>query len=77
MMTAKQIKDRINEFCCCFEFEYKGKRGGVDPISRERFEVFYGGEGETVDSIDKVMKTPFIDGKRIEDVLGDLEIIAI
>lgn len=76
-MTVQQVRDRINEIVTCFEFEYKGKRGGVDPFSKNNFDIFYGDELETVDSIDKVMETPFIDGKRIEDILDELYIIAI
>lgn len=76
-MTAEQVKNRINEFACCFQFEYKGKSGGVDPFNRNHFDIFYGDELETVDSIEKVMETPFIDGRRIEDVLDELDIIAI
>ena len=76
-MTIQQVRDRLNEIVTCFEFEYKGKSGGVDPFNKHQFDIFYGDELETVDSIDKVMETPFIDGKRIEDVLNELEIISI
>ena len=40
-MTVQQVRDRINEIVTCFEFEYKGKRGGVDPFSKNNFDIFY------------------------------------
>ena len=76
-MTEKQIRDRINEIACCFEFKYEGKTGGVDPMSESEFWCFYDGETQIIDSIDKVMETPFINGKCIGEVLGKLYIIAI
>lgn len=74
-MKVGTLKKRLSEFVTCFEFEYKGKRGGIDPFRPDYFTIFYDGETEDVDSIDKVFDTPFIDGKKLGDVLNDLDII--
>ena len=74
-MKVETLRKRLSDIVTCFEFEYKGKRGGVDPFSADRFAIFYNDESEYVDSIDKVFDTPFIDGKKLGDVLNDLDII--
>ena len=77
MMTEKQIRDRVNEIACCFQFEYNGKDGGIDPMSETEFWCYYDGENQTVDSIDKAMNMPFVKGKRIGEILDKIDIISI
>lgn len=78
-MTAETIKNRINEMCTLFGFEYNGKEGNVDPChdfekKQDNFLLFFNGEEQTVHDIDSVMNTPFIDGHSLNEVAGQLEI---
>lgn len=79
-MTADKIKDRISEMCTLFGFEYNGKEGNVDPYylpetQSNEFLLFFDGEEQTVYSIDEVMNTPFVDGKTLNEVADELEIV--
>lgn len=78
-MTADNIRMRIKDCVTLFEFEYNGKRGGVDPYylpETESYEylLFYGDDDITVFSIDDVMNTPFIDGKSLWNLSDKLSI---
>lgn len=73
-MTPDKIKNRLLEFCTLIGFDYKGKRGGVDPFNPHEFDIFYGDEMLTVSSIEEVMTTPLFDGKSLNDIYNDIEI---
>ena len=57
-----------------FEFTYNGKDGNIDPCySPEKgneFLLFYDGKEQTVDSVEKAMSMPFIEGKSLNEI-GD------
>lgn len=72
-MTVEEIKDRINELANAFVFDYNNKPCGVDPFSENDFDMWYGDDDISVDSIDKVMNTPFFDGKPLKDIVDDIE----
>lgn len=72
-VMAKKIKDRINEICTGFSFDYKGRRWFIDPYSRSDFAMWECDNDSDeayirVDSIDKVMDTPFFDGKSLNEI---------
>ena len=78
-MTADKIKARIGEMCTLFGFEYNGKDGNVDPYylpetGEDSFLLFFDGNEQTVDNLDAVMNTPFIDGKTLREVSDKLVI---
>lgn len=73
-LTADNIKNRINEICTLFGFEYNGIRGYVDPFSETSFDLFYDGKTTQANSIDEVMSTPFFDGKALNDICDKIEI---
>lgn len=75
-MTTEEIRHRISEICTLFGFEYNGKVGDVDPFSETDFDLTYDGETIKVDSIDKVMETPFFDGKSLAEIVSEIDIIA-
>lgn len=79
-MTAMDIKARIGEMCTLFGFEYHGKIGNVDPCyvpgEGDTFLLFFDGEEQTVSNLDDVMKTPFVDGKNLTEIAGEIEITA-
>lgn len=74
-MTADKIKTRINEIASHFTFEYKGKNAGVDPFSKDDFDMWFGDELINVKSIDEVMNDKFFDGKSLTEIADEIEII--
>ena len=73
-MKKEDIKNRINEFCTLFGFEYNGKNGDVDHFSENEFNLTFDGETITVHSIAEVMETPFFDGKCLNDICDEINI---
>ena len=54
-------------------FIYNGKDCGIDPMSITEFDMQYGEDFITVNSIDKVMNTALFDGKTLSDIIDDVE----
>ena len=87
-MTTKKIKARLAEMATLFEFTYDGKDGNIDPcyspVRRDvprgeygkgnEFLLFYNGEEQTVDSVEKAMTTPFIEGKCLNEMYDKITI---
>lgn len=73
-MTAKEIRDRLNEMVSHITFEYKGKPCGVDPLSQTHYEIWYGDVDMVATSLDEVMTTPFFDGKSLSEIAEEIEI---
>lgn len=67
-MTIAEVKNYLAKLTSHVLFEYKGKSCGVDPLSRNQFNMWYGSEGTTVSSIDEVMTTKFFDGKSLKEI---------
>lgn len=72
--TAKQIKDRLLEFCCLMSFTYHGLDCDIDPFNPTHFHVTCNGVENDVDSIDKVMGDPLFDGQCLNDIAEEIEI---
>jgi hypothetical protein len=72
-MTAKGLRDRINSICTHVLFDYNGKECGVDPFDEKRFDMWCGDKFMEAHSIDEVMKTPFFEGKALEDIIDQLK----
>ena len=72
VLVIDELKKRLSEVQSCFEFDYNGKHGGINPIRADKIEVYYGGKSEYADSIDKAIDTPFVDGKKLEEIVNDL-----
>lgn len=74
-MTADDVKNRLEEICNCFQFEFNGKPCGVDPFSREDFDVWCGEDFMKATSIEEVMGIKFFDGKALNEIVNEIEII--
>lgn len=53
-------------------FCYNGYDCGIDPLAKDEFNMWYGTDEMTVDSIDKVMDINFFDGKSLKDIWSDI-----
>ena len=74
-MNVQKIKNQIKEIGSHFLFEYNGKSCGVDPFSENDFDIWYGDNLKSVQSIDEVMNDKFFDGKSLTEIAN--EIVAI
>ncbi|MBM6762141.1 hypothetical protein [Megamonas hypermegale] len=64
------IKNRINELCNAFVFEYNNKLCGIDPLNRNKFNMWYGeNDVMTAKNIDEVMQTPFFNGMSLTNLI--------
>lgn len=72
-MKLNDLKTRIYSLVSHVLFDYSGKPCGVDPLNHSHYDMWYGDEAITVDSIDSVMTTPFFDGKSLTQIFDDIE----
>lgn len=71
-MNALDLKKWINSLTQDITFQYKGKTGSICPFSPTDISLSYDGEEISVDSVDKAMKIPFINGKSLEGLCQQL-----
>lgn len=71
-MRDFNIKEYLGNLTSHVTFEYNGYSCGVDPIAIDWFDMWYGDENITVDSIEAVMTTKLFNGKALEDILDDV-----
>lgn len=71
-MRDFNIREYLGNLTSHVTFEYNGYSCGVDPLALDSFDMWYGDENITVDSIEAVMKTKFFNGKALEDILDDV-----
>lgn len=55
-------------------FEYKGKSCGVDPLTKNLFNIWFGNELISAYSIEEVMGLIFFDGKSLNDIAEEIEV---
>lgn len=70
-MTNNEIREHLDNLIGAITFEYNGYSWRIDPISTDEFDMWYGDETITVNSVDEVMETDFFDGKTLESILDD------
>lgn len=71
-MTDFNIKEYLGNLTSHITFEYHGYSCGIDPLSLNQFDMWYGGQNMTAHSIEEVMTTKFFDGSSLEDILDDI-----
>ncbi|NLK39818.1 MAG: hypothetical protein GX303_06210 [Clostridiales bacterium] len=74
-MTVDSVKRRIGSLISHFTFDYAGMNCGVDPISSTHFDMWCEDDFITVDSIDRVMDTPFFNGKPLKSIVQNIIVI--
>lgn len=70
-MTSNDIREHLENLIGAITFEYNGYSCGIDPLGIDKFEMWYGDESITLESVDAVMTTKFFDGNSLEDILED------
>ena len=71
-MSIKQLREHLSSLTGHVTFEYNGYSCGIDPLSSDTFDMWYGKNDITVHSIDEVMGNKFFDGKPLNDILENI-----
>lgn len=71
-MTLKEAKEYISKLIGHILFDYNEKSCGIDPISRNEIDMWYGDECVTLNSIDSVIRHKLFDGKALSDIWDDI-----
>lgn len=71
-MTINQFIKHIENLVGCVCFEYRSKPCGIDPLSRNKYEMWYGKECFTASTVDEVMTVKFYDGKSLTAIWDDI-----
>lgn len=72
-MTAEDIREHLGNLIGAITFEYNGKNCGIDPLSLNRFVMWYGDDETVAESVDEVMSIDFFFGNCLEEILEDAE----
>lgn len=72
-MSLQKLRDRIDEICTHVLFDYNGKTCGVDPISQQHFDMWYGDAYAAASSIDEVFSLPLFDGKSLTQIYDSIQ----
>jgi len=73
-MTYQEFLDILLDHYDDYEFEYRGKRGAICMFENEII-AGYGGSEIRFNNLGEVLKTPFVDGKLLKDVVKELIIV--
>ena len=72
-MKFKEVKNDLASIVNYATFYYNGKLSGIDPISKEHFNLWYGPDKTyTAKSIDEAMEYPLFDGKSFFEIFDDI-----
>ena len=71
-MTILELKNYLTNLIGHVTFEYNGYSCGIDPLSLNKFDIWYGNDAVTVNSIEKVMNEPLFNGKSMKDIWDDI-----
>lgn len=73
-MKRHDLMELISSLEQDVEFSYNGVFGTICPFSRDDISLTYNGKTVDVDSVEKAMSEPFIDGRSLSDLCEELEI---
>lgn len=72
-MKTTALKNRIALLETHILFDYNGKSCGIDPITLNQIDLWYGDNAVTVNSVDNAMQTPLFDGKSLADICDSIQ----
>lgn len=76
-MTLEEFVRNLTEEYGTAEFEYNGKRCGVEPESPDSstpYTMWYGDAWEDYDDIDELLSDGFFDGKSLRDIFSSIDV---
>ena len=71
-MTISKTIEHLSVLTSHITFKYKGKDCGIDPLSHNRFDMWYGHANITAKSVDEVFNVKFFDDKSLTDIWDDV-----
>lgn len=71
-MTLDSFKHHISDLIVSVNFDYNGYSCGVDPLGGSKYNMWYGDNDVTVDSVENVLNAKIFDGKSLIDIWDDL-----
>lgn len=79
MNNLDSIRTAVIDNATLCEFSYNGKQGNIDPGyvpgDPDSFLLWYAGKEQIVHSFDELLKTPFFNGKSLQEIAGQLTAI--
>ena len=75
-MTAKDLKSRVDSLTQDISFVFNGIECSIIPINRNSISVSYGEDRvKDYESSNAMMEDPFWDGKSLNEIAGQIELI--
>ena len=71
-MKISDFIEQVSSIAGCITFNYNGENCGVEPYSKNDFEIWYGENDVSVNSVDEVMNTKLFDGKSLIEIFNDI-----
>lgn len=71
-MTAKQLRDYIDEVLTDVEFSYASIDGAICPTSRSEIALSWGEKDVVYKSLDEMMSDTFVFGASLNDIASKL-----
>ena len=71
-MNAADLSAFIDSLTQDIDFEYHGRPGSICPFSRTDISLFYDGQEVTVHSVSAAMEEPFVEGRSLAEICGEL-----
>ena len=71
-MTIQELVDHLTNQISHITFYYNGYACGIDPLSRNLYEVWCGDNSFSVTSVDEVLSKDLFNGRALKDILGDV-----
>ena len=71
-MTILEIKNYLSNLTGHVTFTFNGYSCGIDALSLDSFDMWYGNDEITVDSIEKVLNVKFFGGKSLIEIWNDV-----
>lgn len=71
-MNLSDLKKRINSLVSFVGFDYKDISCGIDPISENHFEMWYGDNFVIAKNIEEVFDIKIFDGKSLTEIFNNI-----
>ena len=71
-MTADTLRQYVVGLTSHVTFWYRGQQCGIDPISKDQYDLWCGDNTITVTSIDAVMNAPVFLGATLRDIAAEI-----
>ena len=72
-MNFEDFKSYLSCLTSHVLFQFHGKPCGVDPISKERYDVWCGSDSRTMDNLEQVLTTPMFDHQPLQKVFNQIQ----